>query len=234
MRASLKPRVEPLLSGAGGAAKKLAGDYRTHLATLRLLLDSTARPLLSQRYGAAGNAVLDRIWVRARERCATLSRQSSLGGAIMVRMAAVTAAAYETFIAEGATAEEATRAVYDIAWAVYLKMGTVAWALSAVAGRKNADRMRAATVAFRTFPFSAPSYEWKDVSSPAGVVAFDCRKCPVAEYFQTQQLSELCVRTWCALDFPLAENVWHAKLERSGSIAGGQSHCDFRWRTVSK
>ncbi len=70
----------------------------------------------------------------------------------------------------------------------------------------------------------------KDVASTAGVVGFDCLKCPVAEYFKTQELSELCVRTWCALDFPLATDVWHAKLERSGSIAGGQSHCDFRWR----
>ncbi len=214
-------------------AKKLAGDHRPDIVTLRFLLDPTARPLLSRRYGAGGGAVLDRIWKRARERWATLSRQSSLGGAIMVRLAAVTAAAYETFIAEGSTAEEATRAVYDIAWAVYRKMGRAAWALSAGAGPENADRMRFATVAFRTFPFSAPSYEWKDVASPAGVVGFDCLKCPVAEYFKTQRLSELCVRTWCALDFPLAGEVWHAELKRSGSIAGGQSHCDFRWSTAS-
>jgi hypothetical protein len=45
------------------------------------------------------------------------------------------------------------------------------------------------TVAFRTFPFSAPSYEWKNVASPAGVVAFDCRKCTVADYFKAQHLS---------------------------------------------
>lgn len=143
--------------------------------------------------------------------------------------AAVTAAAYETFVARGATPEEATRTVYDIACAVYRKMGSAAWAVSGVAAKNDAQRMRVATVAFRTFPFSAPSYEWKDVASPAGVVGFDCRKCPVADYFKTQQLSELCVQTWCALDFPLAENLWHSKLERSGSIAGGQTHCDFRW-----
>ncbi len=84
-----------------------------------------------------------------------------------------------------------------------------------------------------TFPFSAPLYEWKDVPSAPGVVGFDCLKCSVARYFKTHQLSELCVRTWCALNFPLAEKVWHAKLDRSGSIAGGQSHCDFRWSTAS-
>ncbi len=109
-----------------GLAKKLADDHRPDIVTLRLLLDPTAS-------------------------CATLSGQSGLGGGIMLRLAAVTAAAYETFIAEGATAEEATRAVYEIAGAVYRKMGCAAWELSAVAGRKNADRRRIATVAFRTF-----------------------------------------------------------------------------------
>jgi ubiquinone biosynthesis protein len=50
-----------------------------------------------------------------------------------------------------------------------------------------------------------------------------------AEYFETQNLPELCVRTWCALDFPLAANVWDAQLVRSGSLASGASRCDFRW-----
>jgi ubiquinone biosynthesis protein len=220
---------EHLWSSIGDAVLKLVRDYRPDIATLRALLDPTVRPVLCERFGTDGSAVLDRIWSRAQERWPTLPRQSSLGATITVRLAAVTAAAYETFIADGATTEEATRTVYDIAWAVYRKMGSAAWALSAVAGHDDADRMRIATLAFRTFPFSAPSYEWKDVASPSDVVGFDCLKCPVADYFKTQQLSELCVRTWCALDFPLAEDVWHAKLERAGSIAGGQSHCDFRW-----
>jgi len=211
------------------AVVTLYRDYRPDIAMLRAILKPTARPLFSRRFGANGNAVLERVWRRAGERWATLPRQSGLGAAITVRLAAITAAAYETFVAEGADPEEATIAVYDIAWAVYQKMGGAAWASSAIAGKRNADRMRFATVAFRMFPFSPPSYEWKDVPSPQGVVGFDCLKCPVAEYFKTQQLSDLCVRTWCALDFPLARDVWHARLERSGSIAGGQSHCDFRW-----
>ncbi len=223
---------ERLWSGVGAAVMDLIRDYRPDVTTLRALIDSTARPVLSLRYGADASAVLDRIWTRAEERWAAVPRQSSLGATFTVHLAAVTAAAYETFVAEGATSETATLTVYDVAWAVYQKMGSAAWSLSALAGGGDADRMRAATVAFRTFPFSAPSYEWKDVASAAGAVGFDCLRCPVAEYFKTQQLSELCVRTWCALDFPLAEKIWHAKLERSGSIAGGASHCDFRWHPL--
>jgi ubiquinone biosynthesis protein len=223
---------ERLWSSVGAAVMDLIRVYRPDIATFRALIDSTARPVLSLRYGVDASAVLDRIWIRAEERWAAVPRQSSLGATFTVHLAAVTAAAYETFVAEGATSEKATLTVYDVAWAVYQKMGSAAWSLSAVAGKDDADRMRVATVAFRTFPFSAPSYEWKDVASAAGVVGFDCLRCPVAEYFKTQQLSELCVRTWCALDFPLAEKVWHAKLERSGSIAGGASRCDFRWHPL--
>jgi ubiquinone biosynthesis protein len=226
--ALIKALAKHLRSSVDGAVE-LAGNWHLDIAALRVLLDATALPQLSRRFGANGGAVLDRIWKRARERWPTLPRQTTMGGSIMVRLAAVTAAAYETFMADGATPEEATRTVYDIAWAIYRKMGSAAWAVSGVAAKDNAGRMRVATVAFRTFPFSAPSYEWRDVPGPKGVVGFDCLRCPVAEYFKTQQLSELCVRTWCALDFPLAETLWHSKLERSGSIAGGKSHCDFRW-----
>ena len=42
------------------------------------------------------------------------------------------------------------------------------------------------------------------------VVAFDCLRCPVAEYFASHNLSELCVKTFCNPDFPLAEQ-WGAK-----------------------
>jgi len=82
---------------------------------------------------------------------------------------------------------------------------------------------------FRSFPFGSPSYEWRDVSSPDGAVAFDCVKCPVAEFFASQNASELCVQTFCRLDFPLAE-TWGGQLERSGTIASGAERCDFRWR----
>jgi len=134
-------------------------------------------------------------------------------------------------VAHSTSAEEATQTVYDIAWAVYEQMGGAAWTATGGFSTETTERLRLATVAFRAFPFSAPSYEWRDVPSPAGVVGFDCLRCPVAEYFETQNLSELCVRTWCALDFPLAGDVWNAHLVRSGTIADGAPYCDFRWHT---
>lgn len=96
---------------------------------------------------------------------------------------------------------------------------------------ESVKKLRFATTAFRTFPFDSPSYLWKDVPAPPGVVAFDCLKCPVAEHFRSHNLSDLCVNTWCKLDYPLARQ-WGSELMRTGTIASGASVCDFRWHVV--
>jgi ubiquinone biosynthesis protein len=67
-----------------------------------------------------------------------------------------------------------------------------------------------------------------DVPAESNVVAFDVRRCPVAEYLSAQGLSELCVEAWCNLDVPLASK-WGARLERTGTLAQGAERCDFRW-----
>ena len=54
---------------------------------------------------------------------------------------------------------------------------------------------------------------------------------PVAEFFAQHDASELCVNTWCNLDFPLAEK-WGGRLSRTGTIAMGKERCDFRWRAA--
>ena len=216
-------------SSVGVAFVERLPAFQPDIRIFRALIDPSVKPILSERYGADGAAILDQIWTDAAERWATLASQATLGATITVRLAAVTAAAYETLVVHHTPAEHATQTVYDIAWAVYQKMGAAAWAASGALSSDGTERLRLATVAFRTFPFSTPSYEWKSLPSPAGVVSFDCLRCPVAEYFEAQNLSELCVRTWCALDFPLAEKVWDAQLVRSGSIAGGAACCDFRW-----
>jgi hypothetical protein len=40
--------------------------------------------------------------------------------------------------------------------------------------------------------------------------------------------ADLCIGTWCNLDFPLAE-MWGGRLERRGTLAAGAPVCDFRF-----
>ena len=63
--------------------------------------------------------------------------------------------------------------------------------------------------------------------------AMNIRGCRYAEFFRrigAQDLGELLV---CNLDFPMTEGLGDdIRLERSQTIMGGSSHCDFRWSAV--
>lgn len=152
----------------------------------------------------------------------------TMGGSIMVHLAAMSTAFYQELTARSKSKEEATQLFYDIAWKIYIKMGKVSWRLAGIGKKNNYQRLLKATRLFRAFPFNSPSYEWQDVKTGVNVVGFDCLKCPVAEYFRKNDLSDFCAATWCTLDYPLAK-LWHSRLERTGSIAGGAKKCDFRW-----
>lgn len=78
-------------------------------------------------------------------------------------------------------------------------------------------------------PFAPPGYQVEDVEARGYTVAFDVVRCPVADYFAARGLSDLCVALFCDLDQRLA-GEWGADLVRSGTIAGGQERCDFRWQ----
>jgi ubiquinone biosynthesis protein len=149
----------------------------------------------------------------------------------MVHLAALTIGLYRALLGRGIAEAEARSLTAGVTSRVYEKMAALPTALSRVGARSPHDRVKRATDLFRRFPFSAPSYDMVDVEGGSDVVAFDVRRCPVAEHFRAQGLGELCVESWCNLDFPLAEK-WGARLERSQTIAGGSTHCDFRWRVT--
>jgi len=157
----------------------------------------------------------------------------TMGGSIMVHLAAMSTAFYEELAIRDKSKEEIAKLFYNIAWKIYIKMGKLSWLFASLGSKSNNQKLLKATQLFRAFPFNSPSYVWNDVSTRDNVVGFDCVKCPVAEYFKRNGLSKFCAETWCALDYPLAE-MWGARLERSGSIAGGAEKCDFRWSVDTK
>lgn len=99
--------------------------------------------------------------------------------------------------------------------------------------RTPIHRVRSAMNAYMRFPYASPGYEMEYVSAEGECVAFDVRRCPAADFFRRQGLSDLCVAAFCNLDYLLAEG-WSVTLERSQTLAEGASHCDFRFRAVSE
>ena len=172
--------------------------------------------------------ILKNYWQRYLVLKPAVPYMPTMGGRIMVQLAAMSTAFYTEITQRGKDAQTATKIFYEIAWIVYNKMGTFTWNLAGMRKKKDLNKLMLATKLFRQFPFNSPSYEWIDQPGPDNAVCFNCVKCPVAEYFKAHNLSKFCVETWCALDYPLAQK-WHSRLERSGSIAGGAEVCDFKW-----
>jgi len=220
----------------GDALKLVIEQVKTaqpNAGMLRPFLDPQARKALLHSYsGHEVDALLDRTWASYADLAPAVPAQATIGARFMVHLSALTLAMYETLLSAGQSAEGATTLIYDVGWLVYTKMGEVPWAMAGAFSQDGYEKLRFATTAFRTFPFDSPSYGWKDIDAEPGVVAFDCLTCPVAAYFRAHTTSELCVNTWCKLDYPLARQ-WGSELTRTGTIASGATVCDFRWQTVT-
>ena len=173
--------------------------------------------------------ILHGYWQRYIQLKPEVPQMPTMGGSLMLHLSAMSTGFYQELTTRGKDEETTIQLFYDIAWKVYQKMGRFSWWLAGLGNRTSYDRLLKATKLFRAFPFNSPSYQWIERPTTANVVGFDCVKCPVAEYFETKGLSKFCASTWCALDYPLAE-MWNSTLERTGSIAGGATVCDFRWK----
>jgi len=156
-----------------------------------------------------------------------LAVEPTFGARMNVWLASLSLAFHRALVEDGVPSARATELVADTAWLVYRTWGKVPWLLARTATRNPLRRLRVCTDLFRRFPFNPPGYLMEDVEADDAVI-FAVRRCPVAEFFASQGASDLCVNTWCALDFPLAE-MWGGSLQRSGTLAGGAAACDFRW-----
>jgi len=200
-----------------------------HAALWRVLLEPHARVVLGAVFsGASLDAVLDDTWSRYYELEPQESMQPNIGAVFTTHLAVATLAMHQTLLRHGIDLARSHALLHEIGWRFYTRMGTIPDLLASAFTRDPVKRLELSTRLFRTFPFGAPGYEWRDVPTYDGSVAFDCTKCPVAEYFAHHDASALCVETWCKLDFLLAAQ-WGGRLVTTGTIASGASRCDFRW-----
>tara|TARA_R110000744_G_scaffold122894_1_gene227951 strand:+ start:1459 stop:2085 length:627 start_codon:yes stop_codon:yes gene_type:complete len=196
----------------------------------RIMASKAAKRVLERDFKDVEiKAILNGYWLRYKVLGKKIEKEATFGGTLMVHLAAMSTAFYQELTQLGISDAKTTQYFYDIAWRVYKIMGKFSWTLAGLKYQSKAKRLVYATQLFRLFPFNSPSYKWENIPQTDNSVSFNCTKCPVAEYFETRGLSEFCVKTWCALDFPLAE-MWDSKLERTSTIAGGAKVCDFKWK----
>ncbi len=207
---------------------------RAAILPLRPLLKAMLNPVARKALGKHMNltrmqGLLDRTWAAYPARLAAVDNKTALGigPALVMRLAAAMIALRDILVEQGEIRESAIRIAAEVGWAVYRRMGRIPWLLSGLVSRDPGRRLLISTRVFRRFRLGPSAYVWKSMPAPEGAVAFDCLRCPVAEHFAKTGLSNLCVDTFCELDFPLARD-WSAVLQRSDSIAGGVPVCEFR------
>jgi len=194
------------------------------------IMDGPARSVLSGMMpeDAAGR-IMGRTWEEFRMLEKDLPAQKTLGATFTIHLAAATVAMFTSLTAAGKTRSEAAELLFTIGWKIYQRMGGLPLVIAELFSNDPRKKMEIATQMFRWFPFGSPAYLWEDAACDDTTIAFNCTKCPVAEYFAKFGLGDICYETWCKLDYPLAEQ-WGGILDRSGSIAGGARVCDFRWK----
>jgi len=223
-----------------GATKQVVEEFRDRLegaiqqsleggGLWQLLVAPHARAeLKATRLAAVTEDVLARTWNRYYELEPSIAIEPTVGAVFTTHAAALILALHQALVGHGLAPGESYQLIYRILWRFYTQMGEPPLLVASAFTRDRRKRLELATDLFRLFPFGAPAYEWRDVATSDGSVAFDCVKCPMAAFFARHNASQLCVETACKLDFPLAEK-WGGRLERSGTLASGASRCDFRW-----
>ncbi|MBZ0281374.1 MAG: L-2-amino-thiazoline-4-carboxylic acid hydrolase [Anaerolineae bacterium] len=203
-------------------------------AAYRALVDrsrSTKQPETARFTRADVNRILNQVWRNFDQLAPSIPQERTLGARMNVTLAGMTVAFYSALLAEGVEPKDSIQLTNDTAWVIYKRWGILPRLLSLVLARTSTDRLRVCTDLFRRFPFNPPSYIMEDLLDKT-VISFNVTRCPVAEYFRSQRLRELCVGSWCNQDYALAE-MWGGKLERKHTLAAGDEYCDFRWTTAN-
>lgn len=169
--------------------------------------------------------LLENSWNRYELSIADLERQANLSNWLVMNFAYLTLSAYQIMLEGGMNQDEAVKRIQQLTWYI-----TSTWAVRAKRVSKYLFQDQIKELHFftrlvmRTF-FSPPGYKF-DIGETDGGFFLDVKRCPVAELMISRGASELCIQSWCGIDFDLVEIIG-GKLQRNGTLAMGEKKCDF-------
>jgi L-2-amino-thiazoline-4-carboxylic acid hydrolase len=176
--------------------------------------------------------ILDRVWAGYDELAGTVPRAPTVGSRMNLLLACMTYSCFRTLLSMDVERPYAVELIGDIAWNLYEKWGRLPRAIARLWRRDPREQLRLCVNLFLRFPFGPPGYRFNRLPSSQGV-SFDITHCPVASYLKKRDAADLCVGTWCNLDFALAE-MWGGRLERGETLAAGRARCDFRFKVGAR
>lgn len=192
-----------------------------------------ARLGIRAKLGArASRCVCVAAMARYCESSRSIPRETTIGARVMVRLAALAIAFFRSLAGHGLSNSEALELTSQITWRIYRRLAWLPWVTTRLRHRDPLRRVKIAMDLFMRFPYSQPGYHMDYVKCDKQTVGFDVSRCPVAEYFRREGLSNLCGPLFCDLDFPLADQ-WGLELCRPLTLSNGADYCDFRYHPKS-
>jgi hypothetical protein len=181
------------------------------------------------------NRILEEVWLKYDELAPTLPHEPTVGSRMNVKLACLTLAFFNSLLATGIERGYAVELISDVTWKVYKQWGVLGRFLaqllpflpSQTSRGPNLQQVENDGAVSLLFPFNAPGYIVQAVAMKSAI-AFNIVRCPVAEYFHMHGAADLCVGSWCNLDYALAEMQGY-ELIRSKTLAEGDDCCDFRF-----
>lgn len=176
------------------------------------------------------NQILETSWRNFDALAPYVPEQPTVGSRMNVLLACVTLSFFRALLSADVKRDYAIELLADVAWKIYRLWGLLPRFIARLLHRHPQKRMDAMVQMFLRFPFNRPGYKYEQPPAPNTCALF-IMHCPVADYLRTQGAADLCLGSWCTLDYPLAE-LWSGQYNRAHTLAAGDAVCDMYWTAV--
>ncbi|MEJ2758110.1 MAG: L-2-amino-thiazoline-4-carboxylic acid hydrolase [Anaerolineales bacterium] len=171
--------------------------------------------------------LLKSTWERYFENVEQIPQQFSVGNWLMMQLAFLSLAAHRTLEQFGFDDRTSNQMIYQLSWHITSSWTKRAQRFSRFLFTNQKTQLRYFVGLIMKVLFNPPGYQFQTGDMENGFF-LDVRRCPVAELMKTHGKSELCVDTWCSVDFGLVK-IFDGILHRTGTIAMGKEKCDFQF-----
>ena len=143
-------------------------------------------------------------------------------------VACATLSLFQALITAGVERKYAIELCSEVASEIYKTWGTWPHLIARICSFGPLKRLRICVNTALSFPCSVPGCV-HDRHDTDHEIVINIHRCPAAEYFRQKGAADLCEGSWCNLNYALAE-LWGGKLERKGTLAGGDAPCHLRFK----
>lgn len=169
------------------------------------------------------------VWARTLEIQNELQRtqvRHSPGVNLLLRYMQWDYALYRALQEQGIVQQQAGEWIEQINWQIFAPASALAFKLSRLRSGRLQARIQWLLDALFSLVFTRP-FRRTNLPDATGV-AFDVQVCPLASYLREQGAPELTHFAACSLDYRMAAD-WGVTLQRTQTLAGGATYCDFRF-----